>query len=193
MVQDMTLEAGEVERRDVCDWRHVKVFDNFLRPLIHNPRKLLGPHVREGMTVLDVGCGRGFAALGLARLVGPSGRVLAADLQPQMLDMVRARAARAGLSERIELVRCSPDRIGLDRPVDFALAFWMVHEVPDGRTFLLEIHDRLAPGGRFLLIEPLFHVSRKAFEETLRRGVEAGFTLLDRPRVRFSRAAVLGK
>ena len=52
---------------------------NPLRKLLENPDKILGQFVREGMTVLEPGCGMGFFTLPLARMVGPKGRVVVAD------------------------------------------------------------------------------------------------------------------
>ena len=182
---------GEGNR--VCPWQRVRHFDNFLRPLVHNPRKLFGPHIRPGMTVLDVGCGGGFASLGLARLVGEEGIVISADLQPEMLEIVRERAARAGLLERIAFHRCDPGRIGVQARGDFAVAFYMVHEVPDNEAFLREIHGLLNPGGRFFLAEPKVHTSQIEFERTVERGTRAGLVVLEKPKVRFSRALVFEK
>ena len=73
--------------------------DNFVRPLLHNPAKLFGPYVKPGMQALDIGCGGGFASLGLARLVGPGGKVFASDLQQEMLDFVNASAEKAGAAQ----------------------------------------------------------------------------------------------
>ena len=95
----------------VCSWRHVKTFDNFLRPLVHNPLKMFSPYVQPGARVLDVGCGAGFASLGLARLVGARGTVVAVDLQAEMLAMVRLRATKAGLADRISLHQCRPENL----------------------------------------------------------------------------------
>ncbi len=177
----------------VCPWQRVRHFDNVLRPLVHNPRKLFGPYVRSGMTVLDVGCGGGFASLGLARLVGEDGMVISVDLQPEMLEIVRERAARAGLLERITLHRCEPGQIGVRTRVDFAVAFWMVHEVPDIGVFLREMYALLSPGGRFFLAEPKIHTSQLEFERTVEEGTQAGLVVLEKPKVRFSRAVVLGR
>jgi len=47
----------------VCPWWLVFTFDNPLRGLIHDPRRLFGPYLRPGMRALDLGCGRGFATL----------------------------------------------------------------------------------------------------------------------------------
>lgn len=177
----------------VCPWWLVKSFDNVFRRFFHDPRKLFGPYVGQGMTALDVGCGGGFASLGLARLVGESGRVIAADLQPEMLDIVSRRALRAGLSNRVRTHLCAPDRIGVGGPVDFAVAFWMLHEVPDGAAFCTEIAAALAPGGHFFVAEPLFHTTRRYFLNVIEHATEAGLVVFEYPRVALSRAAVFTK
>ena len=181
------------EKAHVCSWRHIGLLDNFLRRLIHNPRKLFGPYIQPGMTVLDVGCGGGFTSLGLAKLVGEGGLVISADIQPEMLEIVRKRADKATLSDRIRLHQCETDRIGVQEELDFALAFWMLHETPDGRAFLEEVFTLLKPGGVFLLIEPKMHVSRSDFERVVDEAQGAGFTVSEGPRVFFSRAAALVK
>ena len=182
-----------IEKTRVCPWQIVRLFDNFLRPLVHNPRKLFGPYVRTGMKVLDIGCGRGFASLGLARLVGEDGLVISADLQPEMLDMVRERAAGAGLSNRIRTHRCGVDCIGVREELDLAVAFFMLHEVPDIRAFLVELFTLLKPGGRLFIAEPKVHVNRRDFESTLRLAQTVGFEVSERPGVRLGRAVVLVK
>ena len=63
---------------------------------------MLKPFVRVGMTVVEPGPGMGFFTLELARLVGPEGRVIAVDVQPQMIAGLRRQAERAGLIDRIE-------------------------------------------------------------------------------------------
>ena len=182
-----------IEETHICPWRIVRLFDNFLRPLVHNPRKLFGPYVRRGMTVLDVGCGRGFSSLGLARLVSENGLVIAADIQTEMLDMVKKRAERAGLSDRIRTHRCTVDRIGISEELDFAVAFFMLHEVADVRAFLTEIFTLLKPGGRLFIAEPRIHVSRRDFEKTVMVAQTVGFQISERPSIRIGRTVVLVK
>jgi ubiquinone/menaquinone biosynthesis C-methylase UbiE len=164
-----------------------------LRKTMHNPEKLLAGLVEAGMTVLDIGCGPGYFTLGMARLVGPQGRVIAADMQAEMLVRVRHHVAKAGLLERVTLLQCEPMRIGLTGPVDFALAFWMVHEVPDRQAFLSEVYGLLKPGGRLLVVEPNFHVERINFAETFQLAAAAGFTAQGERKVTISRAILLGK
>jgi len=182
-----------MEETHVCPWQIVRLFDNFLRPLVHNPRKLFGPYVQTGMKVLDVGCGRGFASLGLARLVGEDGLVISADIQPEMLDMVEKRAATAGLSNSIRTHRCNVDCIGVREELDFAVAFFMLHEVPDVRAFLIELFTLLKPGGRLFITEPKIHVNRRDFENTVRLAQTVGFEISERPCVRLGRTVVLVK
>lgn len=188
-----TCDSHASAEKLVCPWQIVYLFDNFLRPLVHNPKKLFGSYVRTGMTVLDIGCGRGFSSLGLARLVGEDGLVIATDLQPQMLDMVKKRAARAGLSNRIRIHCCEADRIGIREKIDFAVAFFMIHEVPDARTFLRELFTLLKPGGRLFIAEPKIHVSQRDFERTAQEAQTVGFEVSERPSVRLGRAVVLVK
>ena len=176
-----------------CPWWMLFTFDNPVRSFVIRPDKMLAGLVHPGDTVLDVGCGMGFCSLPLAKLVGPQGRVIAADLQEKMLAGLLRRAQRAGCVERIQPLHCQQDAIGLNVPLDFALAFWMVHEVYQKEPFLREIHSALKPGGKFLLVEPRIHVSGKAFRHTVVLAEQLGFTVLSRPWVNISRAVVLEK
>jgi ubiquinone/menaquinone biosynthesis C-methylase UbiE len=149
---------------------------------------MLGEYVRPGQTVVDIGCGMGYFSLGVAKLVGPSGQVISVDLQQEMLDRVRSRAEQQGLQERIRLHRCQPNSLGLDEPVDFILAFWMVHEVPNREVFLTEVRDLLKSEARFLVAEPKFHVSATDFQKTVALARSVGLTPCAEPEVGMSRA-----
>ena len=182
-----------VKEKVVCPWQLAPIIDNRLRPLVHNPEKIFAPYVTKGMTVLDVGCGAGFASLGLARLVGEEGLVIAADLQPKMLNSVKERAIKEELANRIHVHLCSRDRIGLQEELDFAIAFFMLHEVPDIPAFLEEIYTLLKPGSRFFITEPKIHVGLIAFQRMMREVQAVGFKIAERPRVRFGRTVLLLK
>jgi len=175
---------------DVCPWWHAYTFDNFLRRIFYKPERIFGSYVQPGMTVLDVGCGMGFNSIGLARMVGDEGCVIAVDLQQKMLDVLQRRAKRAGVAHRIRARRCEPDSIGVDTEIGFAVAFWVVHEAPDIGHLLGEVRSALSPGGKFLVVEPRGFVSAEAFQDTLAAAEVVGLKLCDEPRVRFSRAAV---
>ncbi|MFH1136416.1 MAG: methyltransferase domain-containing protein [Pseudomonadota bacterium] len=180
----------------VCPWYLAYTFDNIGRKLVHPPDRVFGPHLFQGATVLDVGPGLGFSSISMAGLIGPTGRVIAVDLQQKMLDRLNKRAEKAGVAARIETRRCGPASLGVDDlkgRVDFANAFWMVHEVPDQPGLLAQIHQALAGPGRLLLVEPRFHVSEGDFVKTIDLAREAGFTPDHRPAVTFSRAVLLKK
>jgi ubiquinone/menaquinone biosynthesis C-methylase UbiE len=181
----------QTEATFACPWWLIFTFDNPLRKLVHNPQKILSPFVKPGNTVLDIGCGMGYFSLGLAELVGEKGKVIATDLQPEMLAGLSKRAKRAGLESRIQSQLCQPDKIGVSESVDFALAFWMVHEVRQRKEFLREIFSLLKPDGKFLVVEPLIHVSGRDLERTVTLSQEIGFKTGDRPRVAASRAVLL--
>jgi len=146
------------------------------------------------MTVLDLGCGPGFFTLEMARLVGPAGRVTAADLQEGMLAKAKQKLAAAGLNDRASFHLCGAGAIGLPpaERFDFALAFYMLHEVPEPLRFLREVRSLLKPGGRALIVEPKWHVTRAAFQAAIGLMEQAGFAVLSQPAIRFSRAVVLG-
>ena len=131
----------------VCPWWCCFTFDNFLRKLVQNPDRILGPDVKQGGTALDIGPGMGYFTIPLAKLVGNNGKVIAVDLQQKMLDGVRHRALKAGVQDRIELHLSSADSIGISEPIDFCLTFWMVHEVPDRARFINEIAVNIETGG----------------------------------------------
>ena len=175
----------------VCSWRFVRTFDNFFRLWFHDPEKLFGDYVKSGMTVLDIGCGAGFASIGLAKLVGAQGTVVSADLQPEMLEIVKNRAEKQGVAERIKFHQCAADAIGVDKKFDFINAFWMVHEVPDTQHFLNEVRSYLHPAAKFFVAEPKFHVSDKKFDEMLVIAGQVGLEEHARPKIRFSKAVVL--
>jgi ubiquinone/menaquinone biosynthesis C-methylase UbiE len=174
----------------VCPWWLAYTFDNPVRLLLHNPQKLLSGLVKEGDTALDIGCGMGHFSIGMAKLVGPNGRVISVDLQPEMLARVRLRAERQGLYDRLQLHRCQPDSLGVDESVDFALAFWMVHEIPNRAALLAEVRGLLKPEARFLVVEPKLHVSASDFQKTVDLARSVGFKLCAEPQVSFSRAVL---
>jgi len=165
-----------------------------LRKLLQNPNKILEPYVNEAMTVADIGCAMGFFSLPLAEMVGPNGKVICVDLQKKMVRSLEKRAQKAGLSGRIETLICHDDSLGLDdieEKIDFALAFAVVHEVPDTAGFFSEIHKAMKPASRLLVIEPKGHVSEKDFETTVSIAEQNGFTLIDTPEIKRSRAVLL--
>ncbi len=165
----------------VCPWWMGYLLANPLRRLFENPKDILGPYVKPGMTALDIGCAMGFFSLPMARMVGPKGRVVCVDLQDKMIRSLRRRAARAGLAERIDARICPESSLGLSdlaSSVDFAAALHVVHEVPDPAALMREVCAALKPGGQFLVSEPKGHVSTDDFDATIGMARAAGLVEL---------------
>ncbi len=87
--------------------------DNRIRRWFQNPRKILRPYIKERVTVLDIGCGRGVFSVELAQMVGKSGRVIASDLQEGMLRKLRDKIRETELEERITLHKCEEKKLGV--------------------------------------------------------------------------------
>jgi ubiquinone/menaquinone biosynthesis C-methylase UbiE len=135
----------------------------------------------------------GYFTIAIAKLVGPTGRVIAADLQRHMLEAIYHRAIRAKVQDRIIVLQTKPNEIGVTTQIDFCLAFWMVHEVRNRRQFLSQIASVLKPGGTMLVAEPKIHVSKINFIATLNLAKEVGFEVIDLPKIFLSNAAALKK
>jgi SAM-dependent methyltransferase len=180
----------------VCPWWLGYVLASPLRRLIQDPNALLAPCVRPGMTVLEPGPGMGFFTLEIARLVGPSGRVVAVDVEPRMIAGLWRRARRAGLADRIDARVVEPSSLALGGAagtVDFVLAFAVVHEMPAPEAFFAEAAGALKPGGTLLLAEPAGHVTDAEFAAQLAAAGRAGLSVMSRPSLRRLRSALLRK
>jgi ubiquinone/menaquinone biosynthesis C-methylase UbiE len=175
----------------VCPPGACFTFDNSLRRAFQNPRKILAPFDLGGKRVVDIGPGRGYFTIPMARMVGDAGRVIAVDIQPAMLKGLIKRARKAGVSERIRTQLSRPDGLGISEAADFVLMFWMAHEVPDQQGLFREVRAMLKPEGRVLLVEPRLHVTGPMFEKTLAAAGAAGLKVREEPRISFSRAVVL--
>jgi ubiquinone/menaquinone biosynthesis C-methylase UbiE len=179
--------------KHICPWWLAYTFDNPIRRYFHDPQAIVKAYLREGMTAIDIGCGMGYFSRSMAKIVGEAGKVISADLQQEMLDVTRKRAEKDGVAQRIRFVRVKEDNLLVTDDVDFALAFWMVHEVSDTKNLFLQIYRILKPTGTLLIAEPKIHVSSCRFEEIISFARASGFTIHDTPRIRFSRAIALKK
>jgi ubiquinone/menaquinone biosynthesis C-methylase UbiE len=182
-------------RTRVCPASRSWGLDNIFRNLIHPPKKIFGNYIHSGDTVIDIGCGPGFFTKAMARMVGENGRVIAVDLQEEMLEKMRQGAVKEGLIQRIRAVKASEDSLNLPGQLEaeFALTFYIVHEVPDKFRIFRELWAALMPGGILLIVEPSMHVTEEEFLATKRFAEEQGFRVAGEPRVRLSRARLLEK
>ena len=183
----------ENKKTRVCPLERADHLDTRWRRWTQNPHRVLSPYLKKGMRALDFGCGPGFFTIEMARLVGSSGHVFAADLQEGMLEKLKARIGDSELAGRITLHKCQDDQIGLNDAIDFALAYYVMHELPDQAAFFRELAVLLIPGGEVLIVEPPFHASRKGFVKMIEKATAAGFRTVEGPKGLFNKLVRLKK
>jgi SAM-dependent methyltransferase len=118
------------------------------------------------------------------------------DVQPKMIERLKRRAAKAALLDRVDARVAPAESMGitdLQGSADFTLAFAVVHEFPDAGRFFAEVAAASKPGATVLLAEPSGHVKAAAFDSELQAAAAAGLSLVDRPSIRHSHAALLKK
>lgn len=185
--------SAKTNDHDICPGSLAWVLVLGIRKWLQNPNKILKPHLREGMRALDIGCGPGFFTIPMAELVGETGSVVAVDIQKQMLDLLVTEAQKQGVSSQIEPHLANSSGFKIDQPCDFALAFFMVHEVPDKKALFRDVAQSLVPGGKLLIVEPKGHVSLATFDESIKVAQDFGFKTVDHPKMYFCRTALLQK
>jgi predicted methyltransferase len=109
--------------------------------------------VRPGMVIADIGAGTGYMTTRLAALVGPSGKVFATDIQPQMLGIIQQKAQAEHLTN-IDLILGTDSNANLPAgSVDLALLVDVYHELWHPQDMLRSIRLALKHGGELVLVE----------------------------------------
>ena len=143
-------------------------------------------NLKNGDVVADVGAATGFFSRRLARAVAPDGVVLANDIQPAMLDMLKANAAREKISNIVPILGTETDPKLPKGSVDWILLVDVYHEFQEPGPMLQKMRDALKPGGRVALVEyraegtSASHIRtehRMSKEQVLREWTPAGFEL----------------
>lgn len=182
----------ERDKNRVCPVELAGSLDNKIRRWFQNPQKILARYIKEGMKVLDIGCGPGFFSIELAKMVGKTGKVFSVDLQEGMLQKIRNKIQGTELEDRIKLIKSDGDQINIPEKVDFILAFYMVHEVPNKDRFFEALKKVLNEKGQILIVEPkFFHVTKKEFDSTMQIAEKAGLKEFQAPKLAFSFSAIL--
>ena len=109
--------------------------------------------IPTGASVADIGAGSGFITERLSARVGPTGRVFANDVQPQMLQMLARRLAARSITN-VTLVQGTIDDPKLDpASVDLEIMVDVYHELSQPQAMLRHLREALKPGGRLVLLE----------------------------------------
>jgi ubiquinone/menaquinone biosynthesis C-methylase UbiE len=139
---------------DVMSWQGAEWLFRETRVDEEQPEAMLDAlKIPRGATVADVGAGAGYHSIRLARRVGPRGTVLATDVQPEMLRMLRDNARTAGVTN-IKPLRATPSDTKLpNETVDLILMVDVYHECTDPEGVLQGLFKALKTAGRLVLVE----------------------------------------
>jgi 2-polyprenyl-3-methyl-5-hydroxy-6-metoxy-1,4-benzoquinol methylase len=188
------MDNAKESAQRVCPWWLGYFLASPVRKLSQDPRTILAPYVKQGMTVLDFGSAMGFFSIPLAQMVGPTGKVICVDMQEKMLARLTKRAQKAGVSAQIETRLCAQNSFGLEPlagRIDFVLLFAVAHEVPAREALFAALASVLKAGATLLIAEPKGHVSAENFARTLAIAKDRGFAEVGTPQITQSRAVLL--
>lgn len=109
--------------------------------------------LRAGMAVLDLACGPGFITERIAHVVGPEGRVIGLDINPDLLDVARSRPAAAGAAELDFRCMDTYDMALAEASVDFVYARFLFQHLARPQRALAQIRRVLRPGGTVNIVD----------------------------------------
>ena len=160
-----------------------RLLDSAVRRWLQPPDKLIERSgIKQGMTVLDLGCGSGAFTTFVARAVGEQGKVYAVDIQPAMLKQLERKLARAenqGIGN-IELKQASAYELPFeDGALDLVYMVTVLEEIPDRGRALREIKRVLKPGGILSVTELLPDPDYPLRSTTIKTCQREGFVLND--------------
>ena len=143
-----------------CAFKCMTWFYKF-RDLVGYPqRRLKKIRLKEGMAVVDYGCGPGSYTLPVAKLVGPKGKVFAVDIQPLAIKAIKEKTARESLTN-VEVILVDSYNTGIqDSSVDLVLLLDTLHLINDHHALFREIHRLLKQGGLIFMDSGHMKMSR---------------------------------
>jgi len=157
------------------------ILDSDFRRRLQPPQKIIERSgLKEGMRVLDLGCGSGTFTTFLARAVGDKGWVYALDIQPDMLKQLQEKLSRPENRDikNIELINSSADELPFaDGSLDLVCMVSVLQEIPDRQKALKEVKRVLKPGGVLAISEVLADIDYFLKSTTIKMATRAGFIL----------------
>lgn len=162
-----------------------------LRLMLQNPGRILKRYIHPGMTVLDLGCGTGYFTLEIAKLLKKKGKVIAADVQKGMLDILIHKLENSELKNQIQINNNQENSLNLTEKVDFILAFYAFHEMKYLDSIINELQKIVTSESRIFISEQKFHVSKYRFNTIVKKMEGIGFEICKRPRIFLSRTVIM--
>jgi ubiquinone/menaquinone biosynthesis C-methylase UbiE len=145
----MGREIAQVMGHEGADW-----LDRPEREAEEAPSMLLKAlKLKPGMVIADIGAGSGALSFPMAKLVAPSGKVMAEDIQPEMLDIIRKRMKERGVENVVPVLGTITDTKLPDSSVDLILLVDVYHEFDHPWEMTRSMVKALKPGGRLVFVE----------------------------------------
>ncbi len=159
-----------------------KLLDSRFRKKIQPPRVvILRSGIKQGMRVVDLGCGSGTFTFEIARHAGDKGEVFAIDIQPKMLRQLKSKLTReenTSPRKRIRVIGGSAYGIPLkDESVDVCCMVSVLQEIPDREKALREVKRILKPKGILAVTEFVIDPDYALSTTTIKLGIKAGFAV----------------
>jgi ubiquinone/menaquinone biosynthesis C-methylase UbiE len=141
------------------------LIDNPFRRIIQQTIDTAVRHgITPGMRVLEVGPGNGTYTIASAKQVGPSGQIVAIDIEPKMIDRLEKKIIENGITNIKARVADIYDLPFEASSFDLAYMIAVINEIPDIPAALVEFHRVLKTGGKLvfseLLLDPDYPLSR---------------------------------
>ena len=157
------------------------LLDSNYRRALQSPEKLIQRSgIKEGMQVLDLGCGSGAFTTFVARSVDPKGQVYALDIQPKMLEQLRQKLSKPENQDikNVELIESSAYDLPFENnSLDVVYMVTVLQEIPDKNKALGEIRRVLKSGGILAVTELLPDPDYVFKSATAKLCQKAGFVL----------------
>jgi ubiquinone/menaquinone biosynthesis C-methylase UbiE len=142
-------EIAQVMGHQAADW-----LDRPEREAEEAPSLLLKAlKLKAGMTVVDLGAGSGYLTFPMAKMVSPGGKVLAVDIQPEMLAIIKQKSERLGVKNVVPVLGTITDPNLKPKSVDLILLVDVYHEFDHPYEMASKMVNALRPGGRLVLVE----------------------------------------
>jgi hypothetical protein len=152
-------------------------FTPFRRP-VSDPGAIVGPFVRPGMVAVAIEPYPGFLSIPLAHRVGKEGGVVSVTLYRKSPSRLRRQVKRYGTNDFIDYHFTSADQFSsgaFTKPADIAFCISAVHQVSDTKQLFCELYTALRPAGTLLIMESVWRMSAKRYQEIVTEAEEAGF------------------
>ena len=187
--QELRLELPDRAPAGVMSYRGADWLERPERVAEEMPEEVLAAlRLRDGDVVADLGAGSGFYTRRMARVVAPSGRVYAVDIQPQMLEILTASVAEEGITNVVPVLSEANDPRLPRGEIDWIFMADVYHELADPETMLERMRDALKPDGRVALLEyrvedgtgdHILAAHRMSVRQVMAEWRPAGFELVD--------------